>query len=201
MPKMDGYGLCKALKTDKQLDHVPVVLLTAKADEESRMEGLETGADDYLYKPFSAAELLVRVENLIEIRRRLRQRFSGEVVLRPGEISVTSADAAFLEKVQAVVEAHRADRSFSVEWLADEVALSPRQLQRKLRALTRLSPGGFIRSMRLERAAQLLEQRAGNVSEAALAVGFQDAKYFSRLFRQAFGVLPSDYVTTKPDGS
>ena len=199
MPRLNGYALCKAMKTDETLSHIPVVLLTARADEESRAEGLETGADDYLCKPFNAAELLLRVENLIEIRRILRRRFSGEVMLQPGEISIPSAEALFIKQVRAVVEAQMADSTFTVERLAHEVALSPRQLQRKLRALTRLSPRGFIRSMRLARAAQLLEQRAGNVSEVALAVGFQDEKYFSKLFRQTFGVSPSSYGPSMVD--
>ena len=194
MPRMDGYELCRLLKTDDALNHIPVVLLTAKADEESKVEGLETGADDYLYKPFSATELLVRVENLIEIRLRLRQRFSRDVVaVAPSEIEITSADEAFLEKVQAVVEAHLGDGNFGVDWLAGEVAMSKRQLQRKMQALTGLTAAGYIRSMRLQRAAQLLAQGGGTVAEVAYAVGFQKVPHFSKLFRQVFGVIPSKY--------
>ena len=192
MPRMDGYALCRTIKTDPDLNHIPVILLTAKAGEESKVEGLETGADDYIYKPFSADELLARAENLIEIRRLLRQRFSREVVaVQPSEIAVTSTDTAFLERVQAVVEEYMANSNFGAEWLADEVGLSPRQLRRKLKDLTNLSTAGYIRSMRLQRAAQLLEEQAGNVSEVAYAVGFQDPKHFSKLFRQVFGVAPS----------
>ena len=195
MPRMDGYELCRALKTDEALNHIPVVLLTAKADEESKVEGLETGADDYIYKPFSAAELLVRAENLIQIRRLLRQRFSGEVVLSPSQIAIPSAEAAFLERVREVVEAHMADSNFGVDWLAAEVGVSTRKLQRTLKASLNLSPSGYIRTMRLERAAQLLAGGVGNVSEVAYAVGFRDLKHFSKLFRQIFGVLPSQYTT------
>ncbi len=195
MPQMDGYALCRALKTDEKLNHIPVILLTAKADEASKLEGLETGADDYLYKPFNAQELLARVENLIEIRRRLRQRFSGEVILGPSQIAVPSAEAVFLERVRDVAEAHLGDGNFGVDWLADEVGLSVRQLRRRLKAATRLSPGGYLRMMRLQRAAQLLEQQAGSVAEVAYQVGFQDPDYFSRLFKQTFGVSPSEYGT------
>ena len=171
-------------------------MLTAKAGEESKVEGLETGADDYIYKPFSADELLVRAENLIEIRRLLRQRFSREVVaVEPSKITVTSADAVFLEQVQTAVEARMANSNFGAEWLADEVGLSPRQLRRKLKALTNLSTAGYIRSMRLQRAAQLLEEQAGNVSEVAYAVGFQDPKHFSKLFRQVFGMATSQVAS------
>ncbi|NBC16673.1 MAG: response regulator [Bacteroidetes bacterium] len=194
MPGMDGLDLCRQLRADDALSAVPVILLTARVSEESRLEGLDAGADAYLAKPFSAAELLARAENLIQIRRHLRQRFSQEVVVQPTQVTVSSADAAFLEDVRAVVEDHLGDTTFSVEHLADAMHLSRRQLHRKLQALTDLSTVGFIRMMRLERAAQLLEQQAGNVSEIAYAVGFQDASYFSRVFRQAYGQTPSDYM-------
>ncbi len=193
MPNMDGFDFCRALKADAALNHIPVILLTAKASEESKLEGLETGADDYLNKPFNARELLLRAENLIEVRRLLRQRFSGEVVLKPTDVAVPSADAALLERAQAYVEAHMGDHDFEVAQVADEVGVSPRQFRRKINEITGLSPAGYVRTLRLQRAAQLLEQRAGNVSEIAYRVGFQDAKYFSRLFRQIYGVLPSEY--------
>ena len=196
MPKMNGYTLCRTLKQDPDLNHIPVILLTAKAGEESKVEGLETGADDYIYKPFSADELLARAENLIEIRRRLRQRFSREVVaVQPSDIAMPSADQTFLDQVQAVVEANLGNSNFGAEWLADEVGLSPRQLRRKLKDLTDLSTAGYIRSMRLQRAAQLLEEQVGNVSEVAYAVGFQDPKHFSKLFRQVFGIAPSQVAS------
>ncbi|MGI9174133.1 MAG: two-component regulator propeller domain-containing protein [Rhodothermales bacterium] len=203
MPEMDGLELCRRLRADERLGATPVILLTARASEESRLEGLGAGADDYLTKPFSAAELLARAENLIEIRRHLRRRFSAEVVVRPTQVTVPSADATFLEQVKDAVEAHLDDRTFGVERLADEVHLSRRQLHRKLRDLTGLSSVGFIRVMRLERATQLLEQRAGTIAEIAYQVGFQDAGYFARLFRQAYGQTPSEYLAgrTAPDPS
>ena len=192
MPKMDGYTLCRRLKADPDLDHIPVVLLTARASEESKVEGLETGADDYIYKPFSVTELLTRIENLIEIRRLLRHRFGQAVVaVAATEADVSSADAAFLEQVQAAAEAHLADTQFSAEWLADLVGLSPRQLRRKLKALTNLTTAGYLRTLRLQRAMQLLRAQSGTVAEVAYAVGFNDAKYFAKLFRQVYGVPPS----------
>ncbi len=194
MPGMDGIALCRAIKQDDRLAHVPVILLTARADEESRLEGLTTGADDYLTKPFSMEELLVRVENLIELRRTLRQRFSGELVIRPTGVSVPSEEAAFLEQVRTVVEQRLGDSGFVIDQLADEMGLSRRHFHRRIKELTGLTPGGYIRMMRLERAAQLLEQRAGNVSEIAYRVGFQDPDYFSRLFKQAYGVSPSGFA-------
>ncbi len=196
MPEMDGFALCEAIKSDEALAHVPVVLLTAKADEASRIEGLESGADDYLAKPFSVEELTTRVENLIEIRRRLRARFSGEVRLGPEEVTVPSADAAFIERVRDVVEAEMGDGRFGVDRLAGEVGVSVRQLHRRVKEVTGLTPGGYVRMMRLQRAAQLLERQAGTVSEIAYRVGFNDANYFSRLFRQTFGRTPSEFAGT-----
>lgn len=197
MPGMDGYGLCQALKADEAVGHVPVVLLTARADDESRLEGLGHGADDYLQKPFSAAELMLRVENLIQVRRRLRDRFSREIVLSPSKVVVSSMDAEFLECVRDVVETHLGDSNFGVGWLADELAISRRHLARRLKATVGLSPGGYLRLYRLERAAQLLEQKSGTVQEISYRVGFKDAYHFSKLFRQAFGVLPSSYPTER----
>ena len=123
----------------------------------------------------------------------MQRRFSGEVVIRPSEVAVPSADAALLERVREVVEAHLGDANFSVDWLADEVGLSRRHLQRKLRALTKLSAAGYVRTMRLERASQLLEQHYGTVAEVAYQVGFKNADHFSRVFHQVFGVPPSKY--------
>lgn len=197
MPRMDGFEFCRRVRNDPDLADVPIVLLTARADEESRLEGLRLGADDYMPKPFSSTELLARVENLIELRRMLKLRATG-VGVEPSPVDVQSVDQVFLDRVKEIVEAHIQDSNFGVDWLADEVALSPRQLQRRMRKLTRLSAAGYIRLMRLKRAEQLLVKRAGNVSEVAYAVGFRDAAHFSKLFRQTFGVLPSE-VTAEDD--
>lgn len=194
MPEMDGYSLCRSIKADPQLNHIPVVLLTALASDSEKVVGLETGADDYIYKPFNAEALRARTENLIELRRNLRQRYSREVVaVEVSEANVRPADQVFLDRVQEIVEQHMGDTNFSVTWLADEMALSARQLQRKLKRLTNLSAAGYIRGLRLQRAAQELAKRTGTVSEIAYRVGFLDAEYFSRLFRQVYGVLPSRY--------
>ena len=194
MPEPDGYELCRFIKESPELNHIPVILLTALAEEEKRIEGLEFGADDYISKPFSAEELLVRIENLLELRQILRNKYSEQIRLEGKKIEVTPEDARFLKEVQAVIEEHIEDRNFSVDWLAGEVNLSARQLQRKIRSITDLSAGGYIRMIRLERACQLLSQQWGNISEISYKVGFQDTKYFSRLFKQAFGVPPSEYV-------
>lgn len=197
MPDPDGFEVCRIIKENPELNHIPVILLTAQAAEESRIEGLELGADDYISKPFSASELMVRVENLIEIRSMLREKFSQQVRIKGKEVEVFSDDARFLQKVQSVIEEHMANSNFGVDWLADEVNLSTRQLQRKIRSVTNLSAGGYIRLLRLERASQLLVQEWGNVSEVAYEVGFRDARYFSRLFKQTFGSTPTEYVASQ----
>ncbi|MGK7370150.1 MAG: hybrid sensor histidine kinase/response regulator transcription factor [Candidatus Halalkalibacterium sp. M3_1C_030] len=194
MPDPDGFELCRLIKVNPELNHIPVILLTAQATEESRIEGLELGADDYISKPFSASELLVRVENLIDLRQLLRNKFSEEIRLKGTEVDVDSEGARFLKQVQSVIEKYMENSNFGVDWLADEVNLSTRQLQRKIRDITDLSAGGYIRMMRLERASQLISQEWGNVSEIAYKVGFQDSKYFSKLFKQTFGSTPTEYT-------
>ncbi len=193
MPKMSGYELCEKLKTDERTSHIPVILLTAKAGEESKIEGLETGADDYLTKPFNFRELRIRVSNLIEQRRKLRVRFSQTMILRPAEVAVTSIDQQFLERVMAVVEENFENESFSVEKLANKVGMSMKNLQRKLRALIDQTPSEFILSMRLQRAADLLKQNAATIAEIAYSTGFNTPNYFTKAFRKQFGCSPKAY--------
>ncbi len=193
MPDPDGFKLCQIIKQDETLNHIPVILLTARAGEESKLEGLELGADDYISKPFSVSELMVRIENLIELRNMLREKFIQKVRIEGKKAEITSADARFLKQVKKVIDEHMEDSNFGVDWLADEVYMSPRHLQRKIRSVTNLSAAGYIRFLRLERASQLIQQNWGNISEVSFKVGFQDTKYFSRLFKQTFGVTPSDF--------
>ena len=195
MPEMDGLALCKALKQDERTSHIPVVLLTAKADVETRISGFETGADAYFPKPFNAEELNVRVRSLIEQRRALRTKFSrsGEAITIT-EVSLPSQEVAFLEQVQQVVEERLSDTSFGVDGLAEEVGMSQRQLLRKLRALTGETSHEMIWRLRLERAADLLRQKAASVKEVAYAVGFKYEASFSRSFRKVYGVSPSEYA-------
>ncbi len=194
MPGVDGHELCRVLKTDKRTGHIPVILLTARASDESRIEGLATGADDYLVKPFRACELAARVENLIETRRKLRDRYSRKLTLQPSRVEATSCDQAFLKKAAALVDAHLGEKQFDVYAFASEMGLSRRQLHRKIKALTGQGPAQLIRDFRLKRAASLLEQRAGTVAEIAYAVGFQKPRHFSDLFRARFGRNPSEYA-------
>jgi DNA-binding response OmpR family regulator len=194
MPKMDGVEFCRLLKRDKKTDHIPVILLTAKASGESRIEGLGTGADDYLTKPFEAAELLVRIKNLIEGRKKLRERFSREITLQPASIPMTSMDEKLLQHVMQIVEEHMSDSNFGVEAFCREAGMSRTQLHRKLKALTDQSAGDFIRIMRLKRAAELLTNQVGSIAEVAFMVGFNDPSYFTKCFQKQFGKTPSEFV-------
>jgi signal transduction histidine kinase/DNA-binding response OmpR family regulator len=194
MPRMDGFELCRRLKTDERSSHIPVILLTARASGESKLTGLETGADDYIIKPFDSRELSARVKNLIEQRRKLRERFSQAVTLKPSEIAVTSADEKFLRRAIDIIENHLSDADFRVDQFGREIGLSRVQLHRKLRALTGKSATGFIRAIRLQRAVVLLEHRYGNISEIAYEVGFSKPSYFAECFRKQFGCLPSEYT-------
>ncbi len=200
MPRLDGFGFCRALKTSEAASHVPVVMLTARATMEDRIEGFGLGADEYLTKPFNQAEIRARVRNLIAQRQRLRQYFASSAVsgslLTPAPVAdepLLVREDAFLQKVRAVVNEHLGDSGFGVEELGQVLNLSPRQLVRKLKALTSQTAVEFIRGLRLARAAQRLEQREGSVSEVAYAVGFESLPYFTRVFQEQYGVLPSAY--------
>jgi signal transduction histidine kinase/ligand-binding sensor domain-containing protein/DNA-binding response OmpR family regulator len=194
MPKMDGFVLCEKMKTDERTSHIPVILLTARASEASKLEGLETGADVYLVKPFNAKELLIRVNKLIEQRQKLRERFSRDITLSPKEISVTSTDERFLNRALEVIEKHMSDTEFGVDVFGKEVGMSHSHLHRKIKALTNQSPVELIRSIRLKRAASLLIQKYGNISEVAYATGFNSPAYFSDCFLKQFGKSPSAFI-------
>jgi len=193
MPKMDGVEMCKKLKTDERTSHIPVIMLTAKASVEDRLEGLETGADAYVTKPFNIKELEVRVRKLIEQRKKLRERFSREITLEPKDIAITSADEKFLQRAMAIIEDHMADFEFEVRNFQDEIGMSRMQLFRKLKALTDQTPSEFIRTLRLKRATKLIEQKFGNIAQITFEVGFNNLSYFAKCFKELYGVTPSEY--------
>jgi len=193
MPRMDGYELCKKLKTNKNTNHIPVILLTAKASRENKLEGLETGADDYLIKPFDGIELGFRIKNLIRIREQLQKKYQQEVWLKPKEIKISSIHQKFLEDLKEIVENNIDDDTFSVEIMGREIGMSRSQLHRKLKALTDQPPTTFIRNYRLHRAADLLKQETGNVTEIAYQVGFSSQTYFTTCFQELFECSPSNY--------
>jgi signal transduction histidine kinase/ligand-binding sensor domain-containing protein/DNA-binding response OmpR family regulator len=194
MPGMDGFQFCSKIKSDQRTSHIPVILLTAKASGESKIEGLETGADDYLTKPFDKRELRVRLKNLIEQRRKLQEKFRREIIVQPGEITATSIDEQFLQRAVNAVEKHISDPDFDTTAFAKEVGVSRMLLNTKIKALTGQTTGEFMRTLRLKRAVQLLQKNSGNISEIAYEVGFQNLSYFAKTFRAQFGISPSRFV-------
>jgi signal transduction histidine kinase/DNA-binding response OmpR family regulator len=190
MPGRNGNEVCRTLKEDVRTSHIPVILLTARAGTESRIEGLETGADDFIVKPFVARELRTRVRNLIALRASLRKRFLGEGRLRTEVLQAPSKEQQFLHRAINIVDRHMADESFDIDAFSGEAGLSRAQLHRKLVALTTCSAGEFLRRLRLERASALLRANVGTVSEIAYQVGFTDPSHFARCFRHQFGVSP-----------
>ncbi len=197
MPGMDGLAFLEILKNDPRTSHIPVVLLTAKAGLDNRLEGLETGADAYLEKPFDARELDVTVSGLLQKQQVLREKYSRSFRLVPEKTEARSAEEKFLLRIKNLIEENMDDEALSVETIAAAAALSRTHLYRKLQALTGKSPNVLIREMRLERARQLLEQGVGNASEVAFQVGFNSLAYFSKCFAEQFGLSPSEVLRTR----
>jgi signal transduction histidine kinase/ligand-binding sensor domain-containing protein/DNA-binding response OmpR family regulator len=197
MPVMDGNTLCRKIKKHPQTNHIPVILLTAKAQANDRVEGLENGADSFIVKPFNVDVLRSTIANLIDSRRVLRNKFSGaqeqEDKVQP--VKVRPGDDKFMERLMAVVNAHLADSDFNVEVLSSELGLSRVHIHRKLKEITNLSTANFIKQVRLQQAAKLLtEDDKLNVSEVAYAVGYGSLSSFSVAFREMYGVSPKEYM-------
>lgn len=194
MPGMDGFTLCKKLKEDYRTSHIPIILLTAKADIPSRIMGLEQGADAYVVKPFNQQELLVRINKLLELRRKLYLRYSnGE----PSDISdnpILQREDQFFRKVTENVKKNLHDEDYDVRVLCREMAMSKSQLYRKFKALTNLSAAKYIRKLRMEKARQLLLTSPMNVTEVSYEVGIKTLSTFSEIFKEEFGLSPTEYL-------
>ena len=191
MPSMSGFELCRHLKTNQITSHIPIIMLTGRESSKAQLEGLETGADDYIIKPFQMSILLARVKNLLHSRQKLREQYSKQILLQPRKIAISSADEQFLKKAIAVVESHISDHEFTVEEFASEMNLKRKTLYAKIKALTNQSVQVFIRTIRLERGMQLLQGSKLSVSEVASEVGFLDLSYFSHCFKKHFGANPT----------
>ena len=201
MPFMDGFEMCRQLRADERTSHIPIIMLTAKADMQSKLEGIEQGADVYLEKPFNRAELLLRIKKLLETRQQLQQyymKLAGIPATGPAQATIIAPPEAateneFVIKVRGVIEEHLEDYDFSVEQLCKKIFMSHSQLHRKLHALVGCSPNKFIRMIRLARAQALLVKSNDSISTIALACGFNDPGYFARVFKQEFGCTPQEW--------
>ncbi|TZF86280.1 response regulator (plasmid) [Pedobacter sp. BS3] len=193
MPVMDGIALCGRLKSDIRTSHIPVILLTARSSLVFKIEGFETGADDYITKPFAFSILNARVWNLLDSRQKLRERYKKEIRLEPQNIVLSSADDKLLMDLMSYIEQHLDNPDLTVDELSREVAVGRATLYKKIKALTGQTVNDFVRSIRLKRAAQLLEQGKHTISEVAYIVGFSDINYFRKCFKEQFGFTPKEY--------
>ena len=203
MPEMDGISMLKALRGNPNVSHIPVILLTSKADYKDRIQGLSKGADVYLAKPFNIEELRIHIKNLIDTRLLLRGKYSGAQD-QEGKIEFTenkSGDERLMERVMSVVNKYMADPEFNVEMMAREVGLSRVQLHRKLKDITGVPASTFIRNLRMKKAAALLRERKLNIAEVADAVGFDNQANFSTVFKKQYGVTPTEYIESAQDTS
>ena len=193
MPGIDGLELCRRVKNDINLSHIPVILLTARTTDVSRIEGLQLGADDYLTKPFNIDVLRLRVKKFIEWEQNNHQQFRQKMDIEPSEITITPLDEQFIKKAIALVEEHISDSEFSVETLAAEVAMSRSTLYKKLMAITGRGPSEFIRTIRIKRGKALLKDSQMQITEIAYAVGFTTVKSFTMNFKAEYGITPTEF--------
>ncbi|MDR1556390.1 MAG: response regulator [Tannerellaceae bacterium] len=194
MPEMSGTELCRILKSDPETCHIPIIILTAQDDMNHRLEGVESGADSFITKPFSTKYLQVRIEKLIEIRRRMKERFSKSIYMDAQEVTLTSMDERLLQKVIDYVRANIENPELSVEQMSRELGMSRTHLHRKLKALTGKSPVEFIKMIRMKQAAYLLTTGKLSVSEVGYKVGYNTPSYFSSSFNAYFGMSPTAYM-------
>jgi len=193
MPEMDGIEMTGILKNEFHTSHIPIVLLTAKSLEEHKIEGIEIGADDYITKPFNMIYLQKRIENILKQRKQLRERFSRDVNAAPEELSPSTADQEFMNKVIALIEEHMTDPEFSIDNLLPHFNFGRTVFYKKMKGISGYSPKDFVRIIRMKKAGKLLADSSVTVSEVAFEVGFSDANYFSRQFKKHFGENPSEF--------
>ncbi len=194
MPLLDGISFCQNIKSNIKTSHIPVILLTASTSSENRIEGLKSGADDYITKPFNPKELQLKVQNLLNARLQIKDKFARILNLEPRTVTISSADENFLKNAMDVIEKHIENPDFSINQFAYELAVSRPLLFRKIKAITNLTPNNFIKTIRLKRAAQILGQKKLNVAEIAYKVGFKNPRYFSKCFQKQFAQTPSEYM-------
>jgi len=192
MPVMDGITLCEKMKEDIKTSHIPVVMLTAKAGLENELEGLRTGADAYISKPFNMEKVQLTIKNLLESREKVRLYLSGKKMAGK-DVPLHPLDKKLMEKIETIVQEKMGDPDFSVDQLGVEAGLSRMHLYRKIKALTGQSPREFVKKRRLERSKELLEEGNHTVAEIAYDVGFSTPGNFSTAYRKCFGITPAQY--------
>ncbi|SFZ94209.1 hypothetical protein SAMN05428642_1042 [Flaviramulus basaltis] len=197
MPIMDGIEFAKKLKLNTNTSHIPIILLTARTSIKNKMEGFETGADEYITKPFNEELLKTRINNLLNSRKLLREKFRNENMLTPKELAISSTDQIFLDKLYKSIEANLETNNLKAEDISKEIGMSHSVMYKKIKALTGLSYVEFIREYRLAIAKQLIEDLGYSVSDACFKVGYSDRKYFSKLFKQKFNKNPSEFLSKK----
>jgi AraC-like DNA-binding protein len=190
---MNGIELCSSLKRDLKTSHIPIILLSARTSLIFKVNGLETGADDYVGKPFTPQILKLKVKNLIEGRKKLRERFVKEFNLSPKELAVNTADERFLEILIEGVEKNMKNSDFGIEFLGKEVKMTRGHLYRKVKAMTGMTASEFVRFVRLRYAANLLKNSLLNINEICYEIGFQDPNYYRKCFKKMYGASPSEY--------
>ncbi|MEZ5038458.1 MAG: two-component regulator propeller domain-containing protein [Saprospiraceae bacterium] len=193
MPKMNGIEMCSQLKQELKTSHIPVILLSARTSLIFKVNGLETGADDYISKPFSPQILQIKAKNLLSSREKLKERFRTEATLSLQSLAVTTADERFMENLIRLIEKNMKDPSFGVEFLGKELRMTRVHLYRKIKALTGLTASEFVRNVRLRYAAKLLSNSFLNINEVSYEIGFQDPSYFRKCFKQMFGISPTQF--------
>jgi YesN/AraC family two-component response regulator len=197
MPVMDGLELSRKIRGDKRTAHIPIILLTALPGEENELKGLETGASDYLTKPFNVELLHARIHNQLQMSRRLKDTFTKQIKVTGPEVEINSDDAGFLQRVQLYIEENLNDASLSVEALSKHLSLSRSTLYSKMMELTNTSPVEYIRNVKLDKAAVLLEKSDMNIAQIAYSTGFTTPNYFTRAFKARFKMQPSEYLQQK----
>ena len=194
MPVMDGFELCKTIKSDLNYSHIPVILMTAKTNIQSKIEGMELGADAYIEKPFSVEYLQACASNLIQNREKLRRTFAQSPFVAANTMALTKADEDFIKRLNEVILANLNNPEFSMDDIADSLNMSRSNFYRKIKGVLDLSPNEYLRLERLKKAAQLLKEGEGRVTEICYMVGFNSPSYFAKCFQKQFGVLPKDFV-------
>jgi DNA-binding response OmpR family regulator len=193
MPKIDGLEVTRQLKSNFTTSHIPVIILTAKSTTEQKIDGIETGADDYITKPFNMRYLLKRINNIINQRKKLKEKFSQDPGIKPEKLSSSSADQKFLANVISLVENNMRNPDFSIDDMVVELGHSRTVFYKKMKGITGYAPKEFTRLIRMKKAAVLLRETDITATQVSYEIGYNDPDYFSKSFKNFFGEPPSEY--------